>query len=64
MTLPHLNLLPLLPEIIIVGVALLLLVIDMATRFSDARVEGSLMAGVALAGMLAAAGATVAGVGG
>ncbi len=64
MTLPNLNLLPLLPEIILVGVALLLLVVDMATRFTDRRAEGSLMAGVAFAGILLAAGATAAGIGG
>ncbi len=63
MTIPHINFLPLLPEIIIIGVALMLLVIDMMTRFSDARTQGSLMAGVALAGILAAAGMTAYGIG-
>jgi NADH-quinone oxidoreductase subunit N len=60
MTLPHFDLIPLLPEIIIVGVALLLLVIDMLARFRDARAQGALMAGLALAGILAASGATAA----
>ena len=55
-----LNLLPLNPEIIIIGFALLLLVVDMATRIRDVRSEGSLMAGVALVGVLLAAGATAA----
>ncbi len=55
---------PLLPETIIIGVALLLLVIDMATHFRDVRAEGSLMAGVTLAGLLLAAGFTLAGMGG
>jgi len=63
MTLSYSDLLPLLPEIIIIGVALLLLIIDMVTRFSDKRAEGSLMAGVAFAGILVAAGATAVGIG-
>ncbi len=63
MTIPHLDLLPLLPEIIIIGVALLLLIIDMASRFSDVRAEASLMAGVTFTGILVAAGVTAAGLG-
>jgi len=63
MTLPNLNLLPLLPEIIIIALALVLLIIDMATRFRDVRTEGSLMAGAAFVAILAAAGATAAGIG-
>ncbi len=59
-----LNLLPLLPELIIIGVALLLLIVDMATRFSNHRSEGSLMAGLTFAGLLLAAGLTLAGLGG
>ncbi len=62
MTLPDL-ILPLLPEIIIIGVALLLLIIDMASRFSDVSAEASLMAGVTFAGILVAAGVTAAGLG-
>jgi NADH-quinone oxidoreductase subunit N len=59
-----LNLLPLLPELVIIGVALLLLIIDMATRFSNVRAEGSLMAGITFAGLLLAAGLTAMGFGG
>ncbi|HFQ95579.1 MAG TPA: NADH-quinone oxidoreductase subunit N, partial [Anaerolineae bacterium] len=64
MTLPNLDLPPLLPEIILIGMALLLLVVDMAARFRDARAEGSLMAGLTFASVLIAAGATAAGIGG
>ena len=46
MTLPHLYLLPILPELIIIGLALLLLIMDMVTRFSDFSAKNSLMAGV------------------
>ncbi len=63
MTLPNLDLTPLLPEIILIGMALLLLVVDMAARFRDARAEGSLMAGLTFASVLIAAGATAAGLG-
>jgi len=56
-----LNLFPLLPEIVIIGLALLLLVIDMTTRFSSVRTESSLMAGVTLAGIIVAAGLSVMG---
>lgn len=59
MTLPHLYLLPLLPELVIIGLALLLLIIDMVTRFSDFSAENSLMAGVTLAGIIVAMGATL-----
>ena len=63
MTLPDLNLLPLLPEITLIGVALLLLVIDMVARIRDIRARASLMAGVTLAGLILAAGFTAAGIG-
>ncbi len=63
MTIPDLHLLPLLPEILIVGVALLLLIIDMIARLSDARAQGALMAGLTLAGVVVAAGVTAAGIG-
>lgn len=59
-----LNLLPLFPELVIIGTALLLLLIDIATRFSNHRSEGSLMAGLTFIGLLLAAGLTVAGLGG
>ncbi len=59
-----LNLLPLLPEFVIIGAALLLLIVDMATRFSNHRSEGSLMAGLTFIGLLLAAALTVAGLGG
>ncbi len=59
-----LNLLPLLPEFVIIGAALLLLIVDMATRFSNHRSEGSLMAGLTFIGLLLAAGLTMAGLGG
>jgi len=63
MTIPNLDLLPILPEIIIIGLALVLLIIDMVARFSDVRAEASLMAGVTFVGVLIAAGVTAAGIG-
>ena len=61
MIIPNLDLLPLLPEIIIIALALVLLVIDMVARITDVRTRAFLMAGVTFAGLLVAAGFTVAG---
>jgi len=63
MIIPNLDLLPLLPEIIIIALALVLLIIDMVTRISDVRAQASLMAGVTFVGLLLAAGITAAGIG-